>query len=230
MGQEASVRSNEQDPLKAHQAMPGVRAAVTDSPLQSPPTPDSDLRSPGAYRTVATELRLLFNEPYPARMEYHWHGEIECVLPTRFFERRSGWTGHGVQGPPNVRASSGERQLRARRHGPIYRAGDYENYLVDLGETIDPREHVTIVTNSLYVDEAESFQPYLSSRVSSASESLVLSIEVAHPIKECKYRAAVDGEIVSERDVEPRRLDGRIAYTVTVEGGLIGRHSLVWQW
>ena len=96
----------------------------------------------GGYRLIKFHEMLRFDEFYPARMINVWKGVIETKAPTRFFQRKNGWSGKEIEASPRVHAEmlsadGGDNfPLAARRHGPVYREGNNEFYLVDLGKTI----------------------------------------------------------------------------------------------
>ncbi|MBN7379711.1 hypothetical protein [Mycobacteroides abscessus] len=191
----------------------------------------ANVQSPGIYRTVETHLTLAFVEPNSFRMDYRWRGTVEAITPTRFFERRSGWSGKGIEGPPRVSAQVDGRQLEARRHGTVYRSGDYEKYLIDLGDEIAAGTRVNIQTESRYVDEAATFKPFLSTSTKPSLEALSLTVESVTELKTCEYvQLDNDGQQVSVEDVSPARQNGLYIYFREISSSILGRHRLIWKW
>lgn len=191
---------------------------------------DHELQSVGMYRTVATHLTLLFVEPNPYRMDFVWDGTIQTVGQTRFVERRSGWTGKGIEGPPQITASVDGAPLEPRRHGPLYRSGKYEKYLIDLGDDIEPGRRVTIRTESRYVDEAASFKPFLSAMGRPSFEELSLTVKSGAPIVSCEY-AQFDGDnTLHSESVEPIPDGDLQLWTKSLSSVPGARHQLSWVW
>lgn len=185
----------------------------------------------GLYKTIETHLELKFSEPNPFRMDYKWRGTIETVTETRFFERRSGWSGKGIEGPPKVSARMNDAPLDAKRHGPLYRTGKYEKYLIDLGEAIPPRTLIEIATESRYVDEAGSFKPYLSAVGRKSFNALSLTIRTAREVDSLEYIHEIGSVKQSSEIVPPRNIDGLYVYEKFTDSPVpSGRHILQWAW
>lgn len=189
------------------------------------------MQSPGIYRTVETHLTLAFVEPNAFRMDYRWHGTIEAVTPIRFFERRSGWSGKGIEGPPKITAQLDERELHARRHGAMYRSDQYEKYLIDLGEDIPAGSVVHIRTESRYVDEAVTFKPFLSAKGRPSFRALSLTVESVNEISQCQYiQVSDDGKEVVNETVPPKSDNGLFVHFKSVSSPAFGTHRLIWTW
>lgn len=191
----------------------------------------ADVQSPGVYRTVETHLTLAFVEPNSFRMDYRWRGTIETMTPTRFFERRSGWSGKGIEGPPKVSAQAGGKELEARRHGTIYRSGDYEKYLIDLGDDIPAGTRINIQTESRYIDEAATFKPFLSTSAKPALEALSLTVESVAELKSCEYlQLDDDGQKIYTENVDPLKRGKLHVYSREISASMSGKHKLIWEW
>jgi len=191
----------------------------------------ADTQSTGIYRTIETHLTLEFVEPNAFRMDYRWRGRIEAVTDMRFVERRSGWSGKGIEGPPKVAAQVAQRELQARRHGSVYRSDQYEKYLIDLGEDIPAGSIVDIQTESRYVDEAATFKPFLSTKGRPSFELLSLTVESVLKITSCQYKHLDDSDVeLSVEPVDYKVVDGLNVYTKSVSPANSGKHRLIWTW
>jgi hypothetical protein len=140
-----------------------------------------------AYQVVAAAFQLVFPEPNEKLMHNIQQTTFEIVERTRFIERRSRWTGRGIQRPPRITAYRSGRLLEAKRHGPNYSSNGFRAYLIDLGETLEPGERVSLTTETHYVDEAGSFERFLSYVSHRNIENLNLSLEFADPPDHCRY-------------------------------------------
>ncbi len=109
-----------------------------------------------------------------------WHRfELEAKLPTRFFERRSRWTGHGVEKPPNVSSVRSDMQTKRHRlHGPILREGEWRIMLIDLGRTLEKNDTETVAFSQLYIDAQGSFKPFLGATAKDGTRHLELVVEL----------------------------------------------------
>jgi hypothetical protein len=176
------------------------------------------------YVVREIETSLDFEEFSAFRMIHSWSGVIEATADIRFYQRRRGWTGKGIEASPRVRASVGKRPLSARRHGPVYREGSDEYYLVDLGERIARDTRVRVETESLYVDEEGTFRPLLSAAVYPDLERLRLT--VITPMLIDAIYIFEDGEV----PLDPIPHGARFKYERTIPVPPIGIHRISWTW
>jgi len=191
----------------------------------------ADVQSPGIYRTVETHLTVAFVEPNPFRMDYRWQGTIEAVTPMRFFEQHSPWSGKGVAGPPKITAELNGRKLVAGRRGAIYRSGQFEKYLIDLGEDVPAGSLVNIHTESRCVDEAATPETSLSTIGRPSFQALSLTVESVKEIDGCRYvHSTEDGDDVINEAIDPTHGDGLFIYSKSVSPAVLGTHRLIWSW
>ena len=214
--------------LEAHRCVFGMWARRAEM--------SEDFRAPSRehdgyiVRELAAELR--FDEHSPFRMIYVWTGQIETLREIRFFERRRGWTGKGIEASPRIQAKIGDRDLNARRHGPFYREGGYEFFHVDFRERVPAGTRVEVVTESLYVDEEGTFDPFLRAVSHEGLEKLTLLVTTRIPI-DCAYEFG-EGATAVREPVDPVQQetqgDPTYSYSVTKDLPQQGSHALIWSW
>lgn len=133
----------------------------------------------GAISLVGLSATLLFPENGASRVDLRVQTRYLVNETTRFVLKYSKWSGRGVQGYPWIHARLNGSRLPARVQGEPFWADDRRCFIVDLGQEIQPGQRFDLVTQSLYVDEAGTFDPYLASRVERASELETIRISVA---------------------------------------------------
>lgn len=196
------------------------------------PAPAKDSRVIlGGYKVTTIQQVLRFPEANHIKMEYEHSASFEITDDTRFFERQYGWTGRGVQSPPKIEVWLDDRQVGARRHGPIFYYGNADAFLVDLGEVAHRGSNLTVRTSLTLVDEAGTFQPYLSRRCEDGLRELSLIVEFRHPPAQVDYvYIQDDGVADTPKSVSAVDSDfGLTRFSVNIESPKQGAHRLLWQ-
>lgn len=191
-----------------------------------PTDPNSEFSN---YILRRLETSLFFEEHSSYRMIHLWSGEIEATADIRFYQRRRGWTGKGIEASPRIRATTDGRQLSARRHGPVYREGDDEFFLVDIGERIARGNRVAIETESLFVDEAGTFQPFLSATVRPSLENLTLGVITPTPVA-ASYHFGDLVEPVPSVPFESDEFPSHFKHEISIDDPALGQHHIQWSW
>lgn len=209
------------------------------------PSGQAELLTLGAQRLKSVRLTLLFPELNSRRMIYQVSQIMEIVKPTRFIERSSRWTGRGVVSPPLLSASvisvppesSMERQgsgsISARRHGPIFRNANRKGYLIDLGLSIDEGAVVEVKSETAYLDEAGTFEPFLSTSTDTSIEQLELTVKMLPAyasIHSVKYVHVHDGGGTSSEEslVSVATEDDLVSFQKILTPPEPGAHRILW--
>lgn len=147
----------------------------------------ADVKVLGSYRMVEASFGLVFPEPNSNLMRHRQTTLLHITTPTRFIERRSRWSGKGIQNPPRIRATIGDTVLDTRRHGSHYTEESWRAYLVDLGKTVDAGTLVSLTTAVQYVDESGKFERFFAYKSYPGLMKLELWVSFLNPPPKCAY-------------------------------------------
>jgi len=197
-----------------------------------PSGPVSDL---GSHSVKSIRSVLSFPETTPAVMSFSQQTEIEVITPTLFFERRFMWTGQGVMDPPRISASTNGKYLSPQRHGPIYRTGIWAAYLINLGQSIPAGDEVQIQTLARFVDEAQTFVPYLGVRVMPSVRKLMVAVGFRAKRDDVRgtYTAESNSDYLIDEGamdvpVQEVETDDGFEYRLEPESPKPGRYRIAW--
>jgi len=162
-------------------------------------------------------------------MEYRSQTKYEFVTPTRFLERAVMWTGEGVQGYPWIYARFGKR-LHARVHGRAFWDGQRRIYTIDLGETIPAGSVIDLVTQSLFVDEAGTFERHLGYHAPRPIARLTMTVAFTLPPGPVtySYRKSEDSEDCLDQTLREISRWEKRAFEYVAEPCGLGDHLLEW--
>ena len=193
----------------------------------------------GSYAITDVAFELTFPEPNATLMRHKQEVSLAIREPTRFIERRSRWTGRGIQNSPRITAIVDGDKLPARRHGPHYFEGSWRAYLVDLGKTLNPGDKLTLTTVVQYIDESGDFEPFFRYAAPTGLTSLSFAVKFKNAPAQCTYTyetpadstppiAAVDPQHMSPLEETTAEGDILTAYRHQQQNPPTGHYRYTW--
>ena len=212
------VRTDTIPPFPNHRLQGASKAHVPSAPEKTT-----------FYTMTHQRAALLFPEPNTMRMDYRVQSRYTLNRPLRFITRSGHWTGKGVQGYPWMYASVSGRRLTARVHGRPFWDGTQRAFSIDLGRELPVGTQLELITQTLFVDEAGGFEPYLAHTSPAGLDSLELVAAFKEPPSRVVYYSRpLDGSVSTPIILEQMVFHSMPAYRVQLVPCHAGIHCLAW--